>query len=37
MQKKNVVILITIVAIAVLFLIWAELAVDIFETPWAGS
>jgi len=35
MQKKRIII--GIVIAAVLLLIWIELAVGIFGTPWAGS
>jgi len=36
MKKKNI-IRITVISVVVLLLAWAELAVGIFGTPWAGS
>jgi len=33
-KKKTIIVLLII---TVLFLIWAELAVGIFGSPWAGS
>jgi len=35
MQKRNIIFIIALVAI--LLLIWIELAVGLFGTPWAGS
>jgi hypothetical protein len=34
MKKKNIII---IIILAVFLLIWAELGVGIFGSPWAGS
>lgn len=36
-MSKNKKIIIGIIAAIALFLIWAELAVGIFGTPWSGS